>query len=127
MFTGSSLCLMPNLKKLIANENYLTGLDHFTSLQSLSHLYLSGNRISDTNNLNLRLGNIVYLDLSQNMISSMKGFSGLFTLEGLDLGSNIVSEINELQYIQALEKLNYLVLTGNPVATVVDYRIKVNK
>lgn len=118
---------MPNLKKLIANENYLTGLDHFTSLHSLSHLYLSGNRISDTNNLNLRLGNIVYLDLSQNLISSMKGFSGLFTLEGLDLGSNIVSEINELQYIQALEKLNYLVLTGNPVATVVDYRVKVNK
>lgn len=125
--SGCSLFLMPQLKKLIANENYLTGLDDFSSLNSLSYLYLSGNRIVDTNNLSLRIGSIVYLDLSQNLISSMKGFSDLFTLEGLDLGSNIISEISELQYIQGLERLNYLVLTGNPVATVVDYRIKVNK
>lgn len=128
IFPDNSLLLMPNLKLLSANENQLTKVGDLTGLPHLTHLYLSANRLSDVDNLHLFLGNnIVHLDLSQNHVSSLRGFSALVSLHGLDLGSNIVADISEVQYIQSLEKLDYLVLTGNPVATVVDYRIKVRK
>ncbi|KAG8281794.1 hypothetical protein J6590_051849 [Homalodisca vitripennis] len=122
---GNTVLLMPNIKQLTANENQITQVDDFTQLSSLTHLYLSGNSISCTNDLHLRLNNIVHLDLSQNLITSLVGFSQLSTLQGLDLGSNIISQISEVQHIQNLAQLDYLVLTGNPVSTVVDYRIKV--
>lgn len=126
IFPDNSLLLMPNLKLLSANENKLTKVGDLIGLPHLTHLYLSANRLSDVDNLHLYLGNnIVHLDLSQNHVSSLRGFSALISLHGLDLGSNIVADISEVQYIQSLEKLDYLVLTGNPVATVVDYRIKV--
>ncbi|XP_054262499.1 nischarin [Macrosteles quadrilineatus] len=122
---GNTLLLMPVLTKLKANENPITQVDDLTNLQELSHLYLSANRINEADDFHLRLKNIVFLDLSQNLISSLRGFSSLYSLEGLDLGSNIIVDVSEVQHVRTLDKLNYLVLTGNPVATVVDYRIKV--
>lgn len=116
---------MPNLRRLTANENHIKKVDNFSCLTQLSHLSLSANRISELSSLGALLGNIVHLDLSQNLISSLAAFSSLSTLQGLDLGSNVVSDVTEVRHIQALDKLDYLVLTGNPVATIVDYRIKV--
>uniref|UniRef100_A0A1B6MMQ2 PX domain-containing protein n=1 Tax=Graphocephala atropunctata TaxID=36148 RepID=A0A1B6MMQ2_9HEMI len=121
----NTLLLMPNVKQLTANENQITQVDNFTQLSGLTHLYLSGNSISNTDDLHLCLSNIVHLDLSQNMITSLAGFSRLSSLQGLDLGSNIIPQVSEVQHIQGLAQLDYLVLTGNPVSTVVDYRIKV--
>lgn len=125
-FPGNSLLLIPNVEKLSLSENFLTNIEDLSGLSKLSHLYLSANRIRNVDNLHQCLSStIVHLDLSQNQICSLRGFSCLTGLQGLDLGSNIVADVTEVCHVQSLEKLTYLVLTGNPVATVVDYRIKV--
>lgn len=120
-----SVLLMPAVERLTLNENEITEVNDLTKLEHLTHLYLSANRITNVDDLSTRLGSIVYIDLSQNRISSLKGFSNLTSLEGLDLGSNIITDVTEVQYIKNLPKFDYLILTGNPVSTIVDYRAKV--
>lgn len=75
--------------------------------------------------LHTKVGNIKILNLSQNCISSCSGFNKLYSLESLDLSCNKISEIEEIEHISKLPCLENLMLTGNCVATVVDYRIKV--
>uniref|UniRef100_A0A1B6DLI2 PX domain-containing protein n=1 Tax=Clastoptera arizonana TaxID=38151 RepID=A0A1B6DLI2_9HEMI len=121
----STIQLLPNLQRLTANENQLSHINNLSNLKNLTHLFLSANRFTTLDNLHLNISNIVFIDLSQNSISSLAGFSHLTLLEGLDLGSNIITDISEITHIKHLQKLDYIVLTGNPVATIVDYRIKV--
>ncbi|KAJ8877231.1 hypothetical protein PR048_021685 [Dryococelus australis] len=71
------------------------------------------------------MGHIVVLDLSQNNISSLQGFSKLYSLESLDVGCNQLSEVVEVKHISSLPCLENLILLGNPVAIVVDYRVRV--
>lgn len=123
--SDSTIQLLPKLQRLTASENQITHITNLTGLRNLTHLYLSANRFTNIDDLHLKVNHIVYIDLSQNSITSLKGFSNLMTLEGLDLGSNIITDILEIKYIKHLPKIDYIVLTGNPVATIVDYRIKV--
>ncbi|KAJ9599010.1 hypothetical protein L9F63_010467 [Diploptera punctata] len=117
--------LMPNIEQLNLNNNKISALSNLTSLPHLSHLYLSANCFVEANDFHTKLGNIRYIDLSQNSISSLKGFSKLYSLESLDLASNQVSDLSEIRYVSALPCLENLILTGNPVAVVVDYRVRV--
>lgn len=123
--TDEFLQLMPNVERLMMSENCLTAVKDMTSLKKLTHLSLSANQIKETGDLSLCLYNVVYLDLSQNQITTLKGFSNLKSLEGLDLGSNSINDLDEIKYIIGLPQVDYLNLTGNPVTTVIDYRVKV--
>lgn len=116
---------MPNIERLMMSENKISEIKDMTSLKKLTHLSLAGNQIKDTGDLSLFLFNIVYLDLSQNQITTLKGFSNLNSLEGLDLGSNLINDLNEIKFVIVLPKIDYLNLAGNPVTTVIDYRVKV--
>lgn len=124
-FPGGFLQLMPNVERLMMSENCIVEINDMTSLKKLTHLSLSANQIADTGDLSLCLYKIVYLDLSQNQISTLKGFSNLKSLEGLDLSSNSVNELSEINYIVVLPNIDYLNLSGNPVTTIIDYRVKV--
>lgn len=117
--------LTPNVKTINLNGNSLSAVEDLTSLTHLSQLTLSYNNITDVSDLHTKLGNVVCLNLSSNKIGDLKAFSKLFSLEMLDLGSNCVTDIEQIIHLSALQNLNYLVLSGNPVSTVVDYRIKV--
>lgn len=117
--------LTPNVKTINLNGNFLNTIEDLTPLTHLSHLSLSSNNITEITDLHTKLGNIVCLNLSSNKISNLKEFSKLFSLEMLDLGSNYVSDIEEIKHLDGLQNLNYLVLSGNPVSTIVDFRIKV--
>lgn len=117
--------LTPNVKTINLNGNLLHNVEDLTPLTHLSHLILSCNNIVEVFDLHTRLGNVVCLNLSSNKISDLKAFSKLFSLEMLDLGSNAVTDIGQVKHLSGLQNMNYLVLSGNPVSTVVDYRIKV--
>ncbi|XP_022165043.1 nischarin [Myzus persicae] len=117
--------LTPNVKTINLNGNLLNTIEDLSPLSYLSHLSLSSNNITEVFDLHTKLGNVVCLNLSSNKISDLKAFSKLFSLEMLDLGSNLVEDIDQLKHLSGLQNMNYLVLSGNPVSTVVDYRIKV--
>ena len=117
--------LIPKVEILHLNQNRLTDIDNLTSLPNLSHLSLSGNCFTNIEDLHTKVGNIVFLDLSQNAITSLKGFRKLYSLETLLLGSNQINDLKEVQHIGSLPFLENLVLTGNPIAMMVDYRAKV--
>ncbi|XP_075235258.1 nischarin [Lycorma delicatula] len=123
--TDEFLQLMPNVERLMISENKITDIKDMTALKKLTHLSFSANLIKDIEDLSLCLNNIIYLDLSQNQLSSLKGFSNLKSLEGLDLSSNLIIDLSEIKYINVLPSIDYLNLTGNPVTTVIDYRVKV--
>jgi len=117
--------LTPNVKTINLNGNLLNTIEDLSPLSYLSHLSLSSNNITEVSDLHTKLGNVICLNLSSNKISNLEAFSKLFSLEMLDLGSNLVEDIDQLQHLSGLQNMNYLVLSGNPVSTVVDYRIKV--
>lgn len=117
--------LTPNVKTINLNGNLLNTIEDMSLLTHLSHLSLSSNNITEVFDLNTKLGNVTCLNLSSNKISDLEAFSKLFSLEMLDLGSNLVEDIDQLKHLSGLQNLNYLVLSGNPVSTIIDYRIKV--
>lgn len=83
------------------------------------------NNFSFCENWHGKIGNIVKIDLSQNKVATLQGFSRLYSLESLDLSCNIITDVEEVQHICKLPCLEYLWLTANPVASTIDYRVKV--
>lgn len=117
--------LLPNLKKLVLNDNKISTISNLSQLPNLSHLSLSNNLISICDRLHVKIGNILSLNLSQNNLTSLECFKKLYSLENLDLSCNKICDIDEIVHIRDLPCLENLLLTGNNVATTVDYRIKV--
>ncbi|XP_012279727.1 nischarin isoform X2 [Orussus abietinus] len=118
--------LLPHIESLTLNNNGLSEILNVTLLPRLSHLYLASNNFTTLpDNLHTKLGNIVFMDLSQNNLTSLAGFSKLYALEGLDVSCNRIESIEEVKNIGHLPCLENLILTGNPVSTIVDYRVKV--
>lgn len=116
---------MPNLRTLSLTRNNISKIENLTHLANLSNLNLSKNAIIDCTQLHTKLGNVLIIDLSQNGIDSLKGFEKLYSLESLDVSSNKICNVEEVKYIGELPCLENIRLTGNPVAVIVDYRIKV--
>ncbi|XP_050458920.1 nischarin-like [Cataglyphis hispanica] len=118
--------LLPHIECLTLNNNHLSEISNVTLLPRLSQLYLASNNFTSLpDDLHTRLGYIVYIDLSQNKLTSLASFSKLYSLEGLDVSCNRIEKIEEVKHIGHLPCLENLRLTGNPVSTIVDYRVKV--
>ncbi|XP_066585903.1 nischarin-like [Prorops nasuta] len=118
--------LLPHIECLTLNNNLLSEISNVTLLPRLSQLHLSSNNFSSLpDDLHTKMGYIVYIDLSQNKLTSLAAFSKLYSLEGLDVSCNRIEKIEEVKNIGHLPCLENLRLTGNPVSTVVDYRVKV--
>ncbi|XP_020280844.1 nischarin [Pseudomyrmex gracilis] len=118
--------LLPQIECLTLNNNHLSEISNVTLLPRLSQLYLASNNFASLpDDLHTRLGYIVYIDLSQNKLTSLASFSKLYSLEGLDVSCNRIERIEEVKHIGHLPCLENLRLTGNPVSTIVDYRVKV--
>ncbi|KAG7309134.1 hypothetical protein JYU34_005056 [Plutella xylostella] len=117
--------LVPKLQHLSLSSNKLTELCDISSLHELRNLNLSMNKFTLCDSWHSKIGNIVKIDLSQNGVSSLQGFSRLYSLESLDLSCNVIEDVEEVQHICKLPCLEYLWLTANPVASSIDYRVKV--
>lgn len=116
---------MPKLQHLSLSSNRLRELCDISCLHELRILNLSMNSFAACENWHAKIGNIVKIDLSQNQVSTLRGFSRLYSLESLDLSCNVITDVEEVQHICRLPCLEYLWLTANPVASTIDYRVKV--
>lgn len=117
--------LVPKLQHLNLSSNKLNELCDISCLHELRVLNLAMNNFSVCENWHAKIGNIVKIDLSQNKVESLRGFSRLYSLESLDLSCNLIQDVEEVQYICKVPCLEYLWLTANPVASSIDYRVKV--
>lgn len=131
-FASNNICnidwaikLVPKLQRLSLSSNKLTELCDISCLHDLRLLNLSMNNFALCENWHAKIGNIVQIDLSQNKVESLQGFSRLYSLESLDLSCNLVNDVEEVQHICKLPCLEFLWLTANPVASSIDYRVKV--
>lgn len=119
------ISLVPNLISLTLDGNQIGKIENTECLPNLTYLCMSANNLIVEECLHSKLKNVIQLNLSQNKITKLSPFAKLTNLKELNLGSNWISESNEIKYISSLPQLEYLVLTGNPVSTIIDYRIKV--
>ncbi|XP_001605947.2 nischarin [Nasonia vitripennis] len=118
--------LLPHIESLVLNNNRLREISNITLLPRLSQLHLASNNFTLLpENLHTKLGKIVFIDLSCNNLTSLASFAKLYCLEGLDVSCNRIENIQEVKHIGNLPCLENLRLTGNPVSTIVDYRVKV--
>lgn len=121
-----SIQLAPELKTLVLDQNKIKKIENLSHLTYLQTLSLCENQIAVCIDLHLELGgSLMYLNLSQNMLTSLKGFRKLFTLVKLDVSCNAIESIDEVDYIANLPSLEEIILTGNPIAGTVDYRSRV--
>lgn len=119
------ILLAPNLQNLTLDGNQIRKIENIEKLPKLTYLCMSANNIVVEECLYSQLKNVVFLNLSQNKITKLSPFAKLVNLKTLDLASNSVTEASEIRYVSCLPKLEYLVLTGNPLSTIIDYRVKV--
>lgn len=117
--------VVPNLKILILDQNRFSNIPNLLELKNLTTLSICGNLITTCKQVHLNLGNISHLNLSQNSITTLEGFTKLYSLESLNLTGNNINNIEEIKYLSNLPCLEDLKLTGNNVSTIVDYRVKV--
>ncbi|KAJ6636074.1 Nischarin, partial [Pseudolycoriella hygida] len=121
----STIQLLPKLKTLILDRNRITTISNLKHLPYLSSLSLCENYIADCVDCHLELGNLKTLKLSQNRLTSLIGFRKMYSLVTLDVSCNQIASIDEVDYVAGLPCLEELILTGNPVSGIVDYRQRV--
>lgn len=120
--TTQKICFENNfryLQNLNIASNHLTSIDGINRLNLMS-LQLQNNRIrtpeEKSADSSLRtLEKLVYVNLSNNQITSLAIFKGAYNLEQIDLSDNKVSDLFELTYLCGLQYLVNLDLTANPV------------
>ncbi|CAF0723655.1 unnamed protein product [Adineta ricciae] len=121
-----SLKLFCKTETLDLSYNLLeTNIDHLQHLHFLQTLNLSNNRLYDVSDFNARVGNIRSLDLSFNELITTDGLSRLYSLITLNLTSNKLDSIKSIESLGSLPCLENLWLKNNPLARIVDYRIRV--
>lgn len=120
-----SINLMPKVTELILDSNNIEKILHFRSLPLLSTLSLESNRLSECLNLHTQLGQVTTLNVAQNQIRSLRGFQKLYSLVNLDISCNLIDTVDEVEHVGSLPCLENIRLTGNPVASTVDYRSRV--
>ena len=120
-----SIQLLPNVESLNFEGNKIKDLQFLNSLIKLKYLNLSANHFKSTQSLEIKLCKIVFLDMSQNQLTTLREFAKLYSLETLNVSSNKISDVSEIKHISNLPCLENLILTGNSISFIVDYRLKV--
>ncbi|XP_023301506.2 nischarin [Lucilia cuprina] len=120
-----SIRTVPQIRVLNLEQNRLKSIKNLAELPHLQVLNLSINVIAECVDWHLELGNLVTLNLSQNKLKTIKGLRKLLSLVNLDLSCNLIDDLEEVDNVACLPLLETLRLTGNPLASSVDYRPRV--
>ncbi|KAL3852935.1 hypothetical protein ACJMK2_016540 [Sinanodonta woodiana] len=119
-----SVQLMPKIEQLNLSHNQIECIQHLQWLSGMTSLDLSYNLIVSQEALHTKLGNLKTLNLAGNKLDTLQGFSKLFCLETLDVSHNQISQVEDVQSVCSLPCLENLLLIGNPVTIVLDYRTR---
>jgi hypothetical protein len=121
--TGKSLLLLNKLTVLDLSYNCLSSIEDYFNCVNLVDLNLGFNRINNLSDINLRIGAISTLILSNNKIKELGALNKLFSLKILDLSFNLITAFSEVQSLKRLPELSSLSLIGNPLTFAENYRI----
>ena len=121
----SAVSLVPKLRSLNLSHNALDCLANLSNLCDLEELNLSNNRMQQLPDVHTKLGNVKTIHLAQNKLRRLDGLSKVYGLVHLDVRSNRISDLETIRCVTSLPCLEGLILTGNAVTTVLDFRIKV--
>uniref|UniRef100_A0A1I7WM44 LRRcap domain-containing protein n=1 Tax=Heterorhabditis bacteriophora TaxID=37862 RepID=A0A1I7WM44_HETBA len=118
--------LLGKVERLNISHNNLLDIGwHLQHLTSLTELDLSKNGIVTVERWNEKLGNIKRLVLASNSIKDLTGLTKLYSLEYLDLKNNDIASTEVAHSLGNLPCLETLILRGNPIRKVVEYRTRV--
>ncbi|VDD96768.1 unnamed protein product [Enterobius vermicularis] len=107
-----SVRLLENVKKIDMSHNILQDIGHHLQhLTCLTELNLSHNNIENLVDWHLKLGNLKKLYLAGNSVSSVT--------------DNKISSPEDVLPVGSLPCLEHIILRGNPIRQVVEYRTKV--
>ncbi|TMW54146.1 hypothetical protein DOY81_000822 [Sarcophaga bullata] len=120
-----SIRTVPQIRVLNLEQNRLRAIKNLAELPHLQVLNLSVNVIAECSDWHLELGNLVTLNLAQNKLKCIRGLRKLLSLINLDLSCNLIDDLEEVDNVACLPLLETLRLTGNPLASSVDYRPRV--
>ncbi|NP_001091209.1 nischarin S homeolog [Xenopus laevis] len=120
-----SVKLIPEIEYLDFSHNDISAIDNLQHLYNLIHLDLSYNKLADLNGIHTKVGNIKTLSLAGNVLESLCGLNKLYSLVNLDLSHNRIEQLEEIKNIGSLPCLENVLLAGNPLTVIPDYRTKV--
>ncbi|KAF5402450.1 hypothetical protein PHET_04292 [Paragonimus heterotremus] len=110
-------------EKWIKNRAKIDG----DNLEDIKTLILEGNfdeKISSLGSALLHFSRLKILDISRNLLKSIRGIEHIITLEVLNLYYNSIDDVTEIKRLQYNTNLRDLDLRLNPVARVsLDYRL----
>ncbi len=120
-----ALHFFPAVKYLDLSHNSISHIIHLQDCISLKHINLSHNRIRVLSNLERVLGSVTRINVSHNEIESLDGIDKIYSLERFNAAHNVLDDFSEVQHLCRLPCLESLVLSDNPLADHVEYRLKV--
>jgi hypothetical protein len=120
-----SLMLLSAVTVIDLSDNMIERIENLQFCYSLVTLDLSYNRIRSVHSSVHSLGNLRYLALRGNGLSSTLGLEKLLGLERLDLRDNSISSLEDIARLARLPFLEFLFLLGNPITQKKNYRREV--
>eukprot|EP01024_Parvocaulis_polyphysoides_P065881 TRINITY_DN7705_c1_g1_i1.p2 TRINITY_DN7705_c1_g1~~TRINITY_DN7705_c1_g1_i1.p2 ORF type:complete len:195 (-),score=43.81 TRINITY_DN7705_c1_g1_i1:41-625(-) len=127
----ATLSTLKACKHLALSTNCIEKISSLAGMDSLQILSLGRNQIKKIENLEAVADTLEELWLSYNQIEKLAGVEKLQALRVLFLSNNKIKDWSEIEKLGALEKLEDLLLVGNPLYNdykeVSEYRIEVLK
>ena len=112
-FDPSTLSLTPGMERIDLSYNHLSEADGLESLQRLTHVALSYNRLKSLPPFSSEC-RIHSLYVSNNHLRNLAGLEALTSLVEVDLSCNLLLHHDDLAPISALPLLQRLDTRGNP-------------
>ena len=95
---------MQQLNMLYLNDNSLTNLDFSNLPSNLTTLHLSNTNLSSIEEINIE--KLLYLTISDNPITSLKGIEKLTELYHLDISNSPILSLDEIENLKSLYYIN---------------------
>ncbi|KAL0212153.1 hypothetical protein RCL1_005779 [Eukaryota sp. TZLM3-RCL] len=111
---------------LALSSNNIDRIGNLQGLRALKILSLGRNRIKRLENLEAVSGTLEQLWISYNLIERLAGIEKLRNLKTLFISNNLIASLAEIDRLSGLP-LEELVLVGNPVTQVENYREEIGR